>query len=89
MTDPSLLDAKAAALRARFAPGDPGVLYFDASSIGPMPLDAPERMRRALDDGWRAGRRRAWGRFDWMDQPRALGAAIAGVIGAGSGIKTR
>ena len=67
MTEHSPLQARADVLRARFAPGDPGVLYFDASSIGPMPVDAPERMRRALDSGWRAARRRAWGRFDWRD----------------------
>ncbi len=84
MTELSPRDAEAAAWRARFAPGDPGVLYFDASSIGPMPASAPERMRRALDGGWRAARRRAWSEFDWMDQPSTLGAAIAGVIGAGT-----
>ncbi|QJW84954.1 hypothetical protein HK414_19470 [Ramlibacter terrae] len=32
-------------VRERFAPGDAGTLYFDANSIGPMPLDAPARMQ--------------------------------------------
>jgi kynureninase len=71
------------ALRARFAPGAPGALYFDANSIGPMPHDAPERMRRVLDEGWRLARRRGWNDFDWLEQPRSLGAAIAPVLGAG------
>jgi kynureninase len=70
-------------LRARFAPGAPGVLYFDASSIGPMPADAPSRMQEVLDAGWRVARRRAWNETDWLAQPKKLGAAIAGVLGAG------
>jgi kynureninase len=72
------------AMRERFAPGAPGVLYFDASSIGPMPADAPARMQQVLDAGWRVARRRAWNEGDWLEQPRILGAAIAGVIGAGA-----
>ncbi|MEI7447171.1 MAG: aminotransferase class V-fold PLP-dependent enzyme [Burkholderiales bacterium] len=70
------------ALRARFAPGAPGTLHFDANSIGPMPADVPERMRRILDEGWRVQRRRGWNESDWLERPRALGAAIAPVLGA-------
>ncbi len=65
-----------------FAHGAPGTLYFDANSIGPMPLDAPERVRRLLDEGWRIARRRGWNTSDWLEQPRALGAAIAPIVGA-------
>jgi kynureninase len=72
-----------AACRARFAPGAPGTLYLDANSIGPMPLAAPARLQAATDAGWRVARRRAWNETDWLAQPRALGAAIAGVLGAG------
>jgi kynureninase len=72
-----------AALRARFAPGAPGVLYFDANSIGPMPADAPQRVARLLDEGWRVARRRSWNESDWLEQPRRLGAAIAPIVGAG------
>ena len=31
-------------LAGRFAPGEPGTLYFDANSIGAMPVDVPERI---------------------------------------------
>jgi kynureninase len=72
-----------AAWRARFAPGGPGTLYLDANSIGPMPVAAPARLQAATDAGWRVARRRAWNETDWLAQPRALGAAIAGVLGAG------
>jgi kynureninase len=70
------------ALRARFAPGADGAIYFDANSIGPMPADAPARMQAALDGGWRVARRRGWNELDWLDQPRALGAAISPLLGA-------
>lgn len=72
------------ALRARFAAGAPGVLYFDANSIGPMPADAPARVAAILNEGWRVARRRAWNQTDWLDQPAKLGAALAHLIGAGA-----
>jgi kynureninase len=40
-------------------------------------------VQAALDAGWRVARRRSWTEFDWLDQPRALGQALAGVLGAG------
>ena len=69
------------ALRERFAQGTPGVLYFDANSIGPMPADAPARVAATLDQGWREARRRSWNQTDWLDQPVVLGAALAHLIG--------
>src|SRR5258708_24954270 len=41
-----------AAIVAQFAPGEPDVLYFDANSIGAMPLGAERAMAR-LGDQWR------------------------------------
>ncbi len=70
------------ALRERFAAGAPDTLYFDANSIGPMPRDVPARMQRVLDEGWRVARRRSWNEADWLEMPRALGAAIAPIVGA-------
>jgi kynureninase len=86
--DCAALDARIdplGAFAARFAPGQPGTLYFDANSIGPMPADAPARLSRLLDDGWRIARRRGWNDADWLAQPRMLGAALAPIIGAASG----
>ena len=73
------------ALRARFADGAPGTLYFDANSIGPMPADAPERLARLLDDGWRVARRRGWNDADWLAQPTSIGDRLARVLGAEAG----
>lgn len=70
------------ALRGRFAAGPEATVHLDANSIGPMPADAPERLQRLLDEGWRVQRRRGWNELDWLDQPRTLGAAIAHLIGA-------
>lgn len=78
----SAANEAAAAFRARFAAGPAGTIYLDASSIGPMPSEAPRRMAGVLDEGWRIARRRAWNETDWLAQPRTLGAAIAPVLGA-------
>lgn len=69
-------------LRRALAPGAPATLYFDANSIGPMPLDAPARVAAVLEQGWRLARRRSWNETDWLDQPLKLGAALAHVVGA-------
>lgn len=56
LADCEALDAQhdsAQALGRRFAAGEPDTLYFDANSIGPMPLDAPARMAAVLDQGLR------------------------------------
>lgn len=69
---------------AQFAPGEDGVLYFDANSIGAMPLAAERAMAR-LGDEWRRLRRRGWSDSDWLDAPARLGGKLAPVIGAEPG----
>lgn len=64
------------------APGAPDTVYLDANSIGPMPSAVPARLAALLDDGWRIARRRSWNEADWLDQPRLLGEALSGVLGA-------
>ena len=73
------------ALRRQLAPGEDGVVYFDANSIGPMPVSAPARVNAVLDQGWRLARRRSWNQSDWLDAPLQLGAALAHVVGAEAG----
>ena len=68
---------------AGFAPGEPGTIYLDANSIGPMPLDAPARVAAVLESGWRLDRRRGWSTADWLEQPHSLGQAVAHIVGAG------
>ncbi|MBI1778427.1 MAG: aminotransferase class V-fold PLP-dependent enzyme [Proteobacteria bacterium] len=70
-----------AALSRRFAAGEAGTLYFDANSVGAMPVDAPARVDRILEE-WRNLRRRGWSSSTWLDAPRRLGAKLAPLIGA-------
>ena len=69
---------------ARFEPGHAGVLYFDANSIGAMPITARERIERVLDE-WRELRRGGWAESDWLDAPLRLGDKLAPIIGARAG----
>ena len=74
-----------AAFADRFARPASGRIHFDANSMGAMPADAPERVRRVLTECWRDKSRRAWTSEGWVERPRQLGAAIGHVIGAGPG----
>ena len=81
--DCEVLDAKdpLRGLADRFATGEPGTLYFDANSIGAMPVDVPARIEAHLKE-WRNLRRRGWSESTWLDAPRRLGAKIASILGA-------
>lgn len=69
-------------LRDRFATSKNGTIYLDANSMGAMPKDVPSRLERLCWDGWVEARRRGWTKFDWLDLPHDIGAAIAPFIGA-------
>jgi kynureninase len=68
-------------IRARFAPGDAHTLYFDANSVGAMPLAAPRQLDRLIGE-WQHLRRRGWSESDWLAAPQRLGAKLAPVLGA-------
>ena len=74
-----------AGLADRFARAASGCIHFDANSMGAMPLDAPERIRRVMTEGWRDLSRRAWTREGWVERPRELGADICHIVGAEPG----
>ena len=80
------LDARdpLAAVADEFPPGDPGWLYFDANSIGAMPIAAHRALGRVADE-WRRLRRRGWSDADWLDGPVRLGNKLAPVLGAEPG----
>ena len=69
----------------RFARAESGCIHFDANSMGAMPADAPERIRRIMTECWRDKSRRAWTSEGWVERPRELGARICHLIGAGPG----
>ena len=74
-----------AGLADRFARPATGSLHFDANSMGAMPVDVPDRIRRLLTEGWRDKSRRAWTTEGWVEKPRELGAAISHMVGARPG----
>jgi kynureninase len=70
-------------VRARFARTAEDTVFLDGNSVGAMPADAPQRVERMLNQGWRDARRRGWSRFDWLEKPWLLGEKLAHLIGAG------
>ena len=73
-----------AATKAMFhLPAD--LIYLDGNSLGPLPLAAPARMARVLQDEWGDMLIGGWNRAGWMDQPTRVGNRIARLIGAEPG----
>jgi kynureninase len=73
-----------ASFRARFAPGDPALVYLDGNSLGRLPLSTIERLREVVTREWGSELIRGWSH--WMDLPRRVGDRIAeGVLGARAG----
>ncbi|MGN6270356.1 MAG: kynureninase [Sphingomonas sp.] len=73
-----------AATRARFDLPE-GVVYLDGNSLGPLPVDAAERVAAMMRDEWGALLIRAWNEAGWMQRPRAIGDRIGRLIGAPAG----
>ncbi len=69
-------------IKDRFAQSAADTIYLDANSMGAMPKDVPERLERLCQEGWVEARRSGWTKFDWLDLPHDIGAAIAPFIGA-------
>ena len=69
--------------RERFALPE-NVIYLDGNSLGPL----PEATAGLLDDvargHWGRDLITSWNRHGWVDLPRAVGAKIAHLIGAGA-----
>lgn len=58
-----------------------GVVYLDGNSLGPLPSHVPDRIERALREGWGEGLIRSWNTQGWVDLPYQAGDRIARVIG--------
>jgi len=61
-----------------------GVVYMDGNSLGPLPLQARERVAKMLEE-WGGLLIRGWNEAGWMEQPGRLGDRIARLIGAPAG----
>ena len=67
--------------RSRFVITEPDLIYFDGNSLGRLPNKTVEYMRQAVEHAWGERLIRLWN-DGWVNTPTALGAKIAGLIGA-------
>lgn len=71
-----------APLRSQFSLPD-GVIYLDGNSLGALPVAAPARAARTVEEEWGQGLIRSWNAAGWVDLPQRVGAKIGRLIGAG------
>ncbi|MFZ8878831.1 MAG: kynureninase [Paracoccaceae bacterium] len=62
-----------------------GMTYLDGNSLGPLPLNAKERVGASMIDQWGEMLVTGWNKAGWMDMPRRVGDRIAQILGAASG----
>ena len=72
-----------APLRASFLL-QPDEIYLDGNSLGPLSVEAKQRVETTLNEEWAKGLVRSWNAAGWMDQPLSVGARLATLIGAGA-----
>jgi len=70
-----------APLRSSFLLED-GEIYLDGNSLGPLSIEAKQRVETALNEEWAKGLVRSWNAAGWMDKPLTVGARLATLIGA-------
>jgi kynureninase len=62
-----------------------GMIYLDGNSLGPLPLNAKDRVGASMTDQWGKMLITGWNKARWMDMPRRVGDRIAQILGAASG----
>lgn len=71
-------------VRSAFGGLDDSLIYLDGNSLGPLPTETKELMRRAVAEEWGGGLIRSWNR-GWYGLPERLGNELAPLIGAREG----
>jgi len=61
---------------------EPGLIYLDGNSLGPLSRPAQEATEKALHQEWGQGLISSWVDADWINLPARVGARIAPLIGA-------
>lgn len=64
----------------RFVPIEPGLIYLDGNSLGRMPLEAVEVLRR-FEQSWGTQLIRSWN-DEWIGLPSRLAELLAPMVGA-------
>jgi kynureninase len=60
----------------------PGTIYLNGNSLGPMPVAAAQAVTTATEQEWAADLITSWNKAGWFALPYRLGALLAPVIGA-------
>ncbi len=61
------------------------VLYLNGNSLGPLTVDAKQRLTDAVSHEWGTELIRGWNTAGWYDMPKRVGDKIGKLIGAESG----
>jgi len=64
---------------------EPGLIYLDGNSLGPLPLATVERVHDTVEREWGVGLIRSWNDAGWITAAERIGDKIARIIGAGPG----
>ncbi|MFD1744510.1 kynureninase [Rhizobium helianthi] len=62
-----------------------GVIYLDGNSLGPLPVNAQQRVMETMKDQWGDMLIRGWNDGGWMQMPRRVGDRVGRLIGAPAG----
>ncbi len=73
-----------APFRSDFVFADPDLIYMDGNSLGRLPRQTIDRIRRAVESEWGEDLIRGWNTC-WYEAPTRVGEKIAGLIGAAPG----
>jgi kynureninase len=73
-----------ARFRGRFVL-EPGLIYLDGNSLGPLPRTVAARVSQVIAAEWGGDLITSWTRHGWFDLARHVGDRIAGLIGAPAG----
>ena len=49
-----------------------GMIYLDGNSLGPLPLNAKDRVSASMTDQWGEMLITGWNKAGWMDMPRRV-----------------
>lgn len=64
---------------------NPGEIYLDGNSLGPVSSTVRDKVTDVIDNQWAKGLVRSWNAAGWMGQPTKLGDRLAPLIGANPG----